>query len=67
MTMLRADLLTVVHLDGTTSQFTDVSYTLGNHGIRVVTACGDEQAFGEFDVLTTHASLAQTRRLTEAA
>jgi hypothetical protein len=52
--MLRADELTVVHHDDTTSQFTDVSYTLDRAGLRVVTAGGDERAFSGHDVLTTH-------------
>ena len=58
--MLRADRLTVVHHDDTTSEFTDVRYTLTRQGLRVVTAGGDEKAFAGHDVLTTHARLAAT-------
>lgn len=53
--MLRADELTVVHHDDTVSRFTDVTYTLGREGLRVITASGDEKAFPWHDVLTTHA------------
>jgi hypothetical protein len=53
--MLKADELTVVHHDDTVSRFTDVTYTLGRDGLRVVTAAGDEKAFDRHDVLTTHA------------
>lgn len=53
--MLRADELTVVHHDDTVSRFTDVTYTLGRDGLRVITAGGDEMAFPYHDVLTTHA------------
>jgi len=53
--MLRADELTVIHHDDTVSHFTDVRYTLGRDGLRVVTAAGDEKAFPRHDVLTTHA------------
>lgn len=56
--MLRADALTVVHHDDTTSEFTDVSYALDRHGLRVVTADGDEKIFAGNDVLTTHVRLA---------
>ncbi|MFI7540470.1 hypothetical protein [Actinoplanes sp. NPDC049599] len=56
--MQRADELTVVHHDDTVSRFIDVTYTLDRQGLRVLTAAGDEQAFGRHDVLTTHASLA---------
>jgi hypothetical protein len=51
--MLRADELTVVHHDDTVSQFTDVTYTLGREGLRVITATGDEKSFPRHDVLTT--------------
>ena len=51
--MLRADELTVVHHDDTVSRFSDVTYTIGRHGDRVITATGDEKAFGQHDVLTT--------------
>jgi hypothetical protein len=51
--MLRADELTVVHHDDTVSRFTDVTYTIGREGVRVVTATGDEKAFPQHDVLTT--------------
>ena len=51
--MLRADELTVVHHDDTVSRFTDVTYTIGRAGLRVITATGDEKAFGQHDVLTT--------------
>jgi hypothetical protein len=53
--MLRADELTVVHHDDTVSRFTDVTYTIGREGLRVLTATGDEKAFPRHDVLTTHA------------
>jgi hypothetical protein len=53
--MLRADELTVVHHDDTVSQFTDVTYTIGRAGLRVITATGDEKAFPQHDVLTTFA------------
>ena len=56
--MLRADELTVVHHDDTVSFFTDVTYTLSRQGLRVLTAAGDEKAFGSHDVLTTHVRLA---------
>ena len=56
--MLRADELTVVHHDDTVSRFTDVCYTLGRRGLRVVTACGREYVFARHDVLTTHARTA---------
>ena len=51
--MLRADELTVVHHDDTVSRFTDVTYTIGREGLRVITATGDEKAFPQHDVLTT--------------
>ena len=51
--MLRADELTVVHHDDTVSRFTDVTYTIGREGVRVITATGDEKAFPWHDVLTT--------------
>jgi hypothetical protein len=53
--MLKADELTVVHHDDTVSRFTDVTYTLGREGLRVITATGDEKEFRRHDVLTTHA------------
>ena len=53
--MLRADELTVVHHDDTVSRFTDVTYTLGRDGLRVVTAAGCERHFPRHEVLTTHA------------
>jgi hypothetical protein len=53
--MLRADELTVVHHDDTVSRFIDVTYTIGREGLRVITAAGDEKAFAQHDVLTTHA------------
>jgi hypothetical protein len=56
--MLRADELTVVHHDDTVSRFTDVRYTLGRRGLRVVTASGEEVFFAGHDVLTTHARTA---------
>ena len=59
--MLHADALTVVHHDDTTSEFVDVSYTLGRSGLRVVTACGDEKAFAGHDVLTTYVVLTHPR------
>jgi hypothetical protein len=60
--MLRADELTVVHHDDTTSRFTDVTYALDRAGLRVITAAGDEKAFPGHDVLTTHARLTHQRR-----
>jgi hypothetical protein len=59
--MQRADELTVVHHDDTTSQFTDVTYALDRDGLRVVTAGGDEKAFPLHDVLTTHVRLTHQR------
>jgi hypothetical protein len=56
--MLRADELTIVHHDDTVSHFTDVTYTLGRDGLRVLTATGDEKAFPGHEVLTTHALFA---------
>ena len=53
--MLKADELTVVHHDDSVSRFTDVTYTLGRDGLRVITATGVEMAFPRHDVLTTHA------------
>lgn len=58
--MLRADRLTVVHHDDTTSEFTDVTYTL-DRGIRVLTAAGDERAFADHDVFVIHVRLAHQR------
>jgi hypothetical protein len=52
--MQRADELTIVHHDDTVSRFTDVTYTLGREGLRVVTA-GGERWFPRHDVLTTQA------------
>src|SRR3954451_24281417 len=43
--MLRADELMVVHHDDTVSRFTDVAYTLGREGLRIVTSDGDVKAF----------------------
>jgi hypothetical protein len=60
--VLRADELTIVHHDDTTSRFTDVTYTLDREGLRVITAGGDEKAFPGHDVLTTHVRLAHQRR-----
>jgi hypothetical protein len=59
--MLRADELTVVHHDDTVSRFTDVTYGLSRHGLRVVTEGGDEKAFAGHDVLTTLALVAHRR------
>jgi hypothetical protein len=56
--MLKADELMVVHHDDTVSRFTDVTYTIGREGLRVVTASGDETEFARHDVLTTHAAAA---------
>jgi hypothetical protein len=56
--MLRADELTVVHHDDTVHRFTDVRYTLGRLGLRVVLASGEEILFPQHDVLTTHARTA---------
>jgi hypothetical protein len=56
MTMQHADELTVVHHDDSVSRFTDVAYSLGREGLRVITSTGDEKAFAGFDILTTHAS-----------
>jgi hypothetical protein len=60
--MLRADELTVVHHDDTTSKFVDVTYALDRDGLRVITAGGDETAFPGHDVLTTHVRLTHQRR-----
>jgi archaeosine-15-forming tRNA-guanine transglycosylase len=54
----RADELIVVHHDDTVSRFTDVRYTLGRAGLRVITADGAETIFPGHDVLTTHVLLA---------
>jgi hypothetical protein len=59
--MLRADELTVVHHDDTTSMFVDVTYALDREGLRVITASGDVQAFPGHEVLTTHARLTHRR------
>jgi hypothetical protein len=40
------------------SLFTDVTYMLDRQGLRVLTATGDETAFGRHEVLTTHVRLA---------
>lgn len=64
--MLRADRLTVVHHDDSTSEFTNVSYAL-DRGVRVITACGDEKAFAEHDVFVIHARLAHQRTGDRAA
>lgn len=56
--MLRADELTVVHHDDTVLVFTDVRYTLGRKGLRVLLASGEEIVFPQHDVLTTHARTA---------
>lgn len=55
LVMQRADELTVVHHDDTVSRFTDVTYTLGRDGLRLVTSGGREEHFPRHDVLTTHA------------
>src|SRR3954447_5156251 len=60
--MLRADALTVVHHDDTTSHFEDVSYALDRDGLRVVTAAGQVTAFPINDILTTLARLTHQRR-----
>ena len=52
--MLRADELTVVHHDDTVHVFTDVLYTLGRKGLRVLLDSGEEIFFPQHDVLTTH-------------
>lgn len=52
--MLRADELTVVHHDDSVSRFTDVRYTLGRRGLRVLTGAGEEIIFPQHEVLTTH-------------
>jgi hypothetical protein len=54
----RADELTVVHHDDTVSRFTDVGYTLGRAGLRVIAGDGAETVFAGHDVLTTHVLLA---------
>lgn len=53
--MLHADELTVVHHDDTVTRFTDVRYTLGRRGLRVLMATGEEILIPQHDVLTTHA------------
>jgi hypothetical protein len=53
--LLPADELTVVYHDDTVSRFTDVRYTLGRDGLRLITAGGRERYFPRHDVLTTHA------------
>jgi len=64
--MLRADDLTVVHHDDSVSHFTDVRYTLGHRGLRVVLATGEEIHFPQHEVLTTHARTdARTHRQAE--
>lgn len=54
--MLRADELTVVHPDGTTSEFTDVRYALHGGSVRILTAGGDEKVFPDHAVFTCHAT-----------
>lgn len=51
--MLRADELTVVHHDDSVSRFTDVRYTLGRRGLRLVTSTGEVVVFAQHEVLTT--------------
>lgn len=53
--MQHADLLTVVHHDDTTRDFTDVRYTITRAGLRVLTADDIETVLDAHDVLTTHA------------
>ncbi len=65
--MLHADALTVVHHDDTVSEFTDVRYVLDRHGLRVVTAAGDEKSIPGHDVLTTHAVRCHPGRAAVAA
>ncbi|GAB1641020.1 hypothetical protein KRMM14A1259_14430 [Krasilnikovia sp. MM14-A1259] len=60
--MLPADELLVVHHDDTVSRFTDVTYTLGRHGLRVRTADGRETEFARHEVLTTYVRLAHRAR-----
>jgi hypothetical protein len=62
MGMQRADALTVVHHDDTTSVFLNVTYTLDRDELRVVTARGDVRTFPMHDVLTTHVRLTHQRR-----
>lgn len=55
--MQHADLLTVVHHDDTTTDFTDVRYTLTRAGLRVLDADDTETVLDTHDVLTTHARI----------
>ncbi len=65
--MHRADELTVVHHDDSTSRFTDVTYLLDRAGLRVFTAGGAEKAFGAHDILTTYVLLTHQRRPGDAS
>lgn len=53
--MQRADLLTVVHHDDTTRDFTDVRYTITRAGLRILNADDTETLLHTHDVLTSHA------------
>ena len=53
--MQYADLLTVVHHDDTTRDFTDVRYTITRARLHVLNADDTETVLDTHDVLTTHA------------
>ncbi len=53
--MQHADLLTVIHHDDTTRDFTDVRYTITRAGLRVRSTDDTETLIDTHDVLTTHA------------
>jgi hypothetical protein len=52
--MHRADRLTVVHHDDSTTDFDDVRYSLTPAALRIIDAAGAETELPAHDVLTTH-------------
>lgn len=59
--MQRADRLTVIRHDDTTTVHDDVRYTLTREGLQILDATGAETTVPAFDLLTTHASATHTR------
>jgi hypothetical protein len=57
----RADRLTVVHHDDSTTDYTDVRYQLTRAGLRILDAAGTETDLCTHDVLTTHALTTHAR------
>ena len=57
--MQRADELTILHHDDTMSRFTDIHYTLGRAGLRMLTADGTETLIPQHEILTTHVLLSR--------